>query len=525
MAITWRSKATSAQRAAIPLAVLALGTAGLLLVIRKPWQWGTSGEMRIIDHVRIWSWWAAAANAMLLAGLAASARWWAHTGPAPLPVLPRSRFPRWFWPLCLAATLLCAVFGARRLGQSFWDDEVYAMRRAIHGQWKRSTDGAARFRPVKWHETFWFFEKPQHVLHSVVSRLVLDGWRSAARPRGLQFREDIVRIPSFLAGVLSVPALALLLWRLGFPSAGVIAAFLLALHPWNIRYSTELRAYSMMLLVLPSCLACLVEAIHSGRWRWWGCFGGLLFVLMYSNALNIYPAAGIGLCGLAALAGNWRKREARDQLARFAVVTLAAGMIFLQLMLPCVPQFVEYLHTTAVYREMDLRWIKSFLALLFAGAPWSSTNREVSQYVELYPWAAAHPAAFFAIVALTIFFIALGAVRLTKKGTLPALIALALLAPAPAAYVIARLRHQHLFEWYLLFLLPGVVASAALGIDWLRSSLSRGTAGVIAGILLVAAILGGYAAYTAPQRTWLTTRPIQQIRESAEVMRGSGFRE
>ena len=79
---------------------------------------------------------------------------------------------------------LCGWFGAQRLRHSFWDDEVYAMRRAIHGQWKRNDDGSIRFRPVSWQETFWFFEKPQHQLHSIVTRVVLDVWRGVAKPEG-----------------------------------------------------------------------------------------------------------------------------------------------------------------------------------------------------------------------------------------------------------------------------------------------------------------------------------------------------
>ena len=392
------------------------------------------------------------------------------------------------------------------------------MRRAIHGQWRRNDDGSIKFRPVTWQETFWFFEKPQHQLHSIVTRIVLDTWRAVAKPRGLQFREDVARIPSYLAGILSVGAIAILLWRMGFPAAGVFAAFLFVVHPWHIRYASELRAYSFMLLMIPLSYVFLIEALDTGSWRWWSAFGASLFALMYSNALHIYPAVGAGLCGLTAITIRWPDPQAKIQIGRFIVVTLLAGMIFLQLMLPCVPQFAEYLKTGAVGGLLDLRWLSSYFGLLFAGAPWSSTGRTTSPYMELYPQAANHPIAFTVLVCATLIFLAAGTRRLMVRGPVHALVALALLLTAPAAYGISLACRHYLFEWYLLFLLPGVVAVVAAGLDDSRIVLSR-KIGATAAFLVVVGFLAGYVIFTTPQRTWLLSRPLQQIRESAQITR------
>ncbi len=439
--------------------------------------------------------------------------------PGGLYQLDRSKFPRLFWPAVASATVLCAIFGAMRLQQSFWDDEVYAMRRAIHGQWRENSQGELRFRPVKWSDTLWFFDKPQHVFHSVITRLTLDAWRAVATPKGLQFREDVARLPSYAAGVLSVVALALLVWRMGFPVAGVLAAILLVIHPWHIRYASEMRAYSFMLLLLPLCYLFLIEALTTGKWRWWSAFGAGVFFLMYFNALNIYPVLGMGACAAAATALRWRNPEAPIQAMRLIVTMTAAGMIFLQLMLPCVPQFVEYLHTTAVQGKLDGRWLSSYFGLLFAGAPWNSSGRPISTYMELHPWAAAHPAKFLALVLAALLFAAYGTRRLLLKGPLQATVTVALLLTAPAAYVTSRVRHQYLFEWYLLFFLPAAIVAVAVGLDGFRQFLSKNRGGTILAWLLIAGAIGSYAAYTTPQRTWLLTRPLQQIRESAEITR------
>ena len=260
------------------------------------------------------------------------------------------------------------------------------------------------------------------------------------------------------------------------------------------------------------------DALHTGSWRWWSAFAAALFTLMYSNALHIYPALGAGLCGLAAIAIRWRNPEAHIQIGRFLVVTLVAAMIFLQLMLPCVPQFAEYLKTGAVGGRLDLRWLSSYFGLLFAGAPWSSTGRIVSPYVELYPQAVSHPILFTTLVAAAIFLLAAGTLRLVARGPVHALVALGLLATAPIAYGISLACGHYLFEWYLLFLLPGVIAVIAAGLDGSQLVVSRKLGAPVA-FLIIAGFFIAYVTFTTPQRTWLLHRPLQQIRESAQVTR------
>jgi Dolichyl-phosphate-mannose-protein mannosyltransferase len=515
----WWKKATPSRRAATLLIVVAAIGVLVLLLTRKPWQWDLpeGGKVRIVDWVRIYSWWAGATNVLLITALAATAGWWMRPSQGGLFHLPRPALPKWFLALTIVAMVVCAVFGAQRLRHSFWDDEVYAMRRAIHGQWRRNDDGSVKFRPVSWQETFWFFEKPQHQLHSIVTRLVLDGWRAIAKPGGLGFREDVARIPSYLAGILSVGAIAFLLWRLGFPAAGVLAAFLFVVHPWHIRYASEMRAYSWMLLLVSLSYLFLIEALHTGRWLWWSAFGGSLFALMYSNALHLYPAAGAGLCGLAAIISRWRTPAARVQLARFVGVMIVAAMAFLQLMLPCVPQFAEYVRTSAVRGSLDGRWLSSYLGLLFAGVPWSSTGRQVSPYMELYPQAVSYPIAFQILVSATLIFLALGTRRLIMSGSVHRLVAFALLITAPLAYGISWACGNYLFEWYLLFLLPGVIALTAAGLDNVRQALSRKSSALA--FLIVIVFFAAYITLTTPQRRWLLHRPLQQIRESAQITR------
>ena len=67
--------------------------------------------MRIVDCVRIYSWWAGAANVLLMFALAATARWWMRPSQGGLYHLPRPPMPKWFPPLTILAiiVLTCTV--------------------------------------------------------------------------------------------------------------------------------------------------------------------------------------------------------------------------------------------------------------------------------------------------------------------------------------------------------------------------------------------------------------------------------
>ncbi len=71
----WWKEATPSRQATTILLVLATIGIIVLLIVRKPWQWNlpTGGKMRIVDYVRIYSWWAAAANVLLITALAVTA--------------------------------------------------------------------------------------------------------------------------------------------------------------------------------------------------------------------------------------------------------------------------------------------------------------------------------------------------------------------------------------------------------------------------------------------------------------------
>ena len=69
--------------------------------------------------------------------------------------------------------------------------------------------------------TLWNYSSTtNHVLQSVLARLSHSAWRWFAQPGGLRLSEAAIRLPSYVAGILIVPLLALLMARFGFALGG-----------------------------------------------------------------------------------------------------------------------------------------------------------------------------------------------------------------------------------------------------------------------------------------------------------------
>lgn len=137
---------------------------------------------------------------------------------------------------------------------------------------------------------------------------------------------ELVRLPSLLAGLASLPVYYLLGLRLFGRRAGVVATVIAAISPILIYFSANGRAYSVMLFfILISTLAMLIAA-EGGRKRWWAVYALATCLAMYSH----YTAAFVLAFQLVWLL--WCFPAARIP----ALVSNAAAAIFF---LPWLPSF------------------------------------------------------------------------------------------------------------------------------------------------------------------------------------------
>jgi hypothetical protein len=412
-----------------------------------------------------------------------------------------------------------ASWGFQRLPQSLWDDEDSSLHRAILGQYRRDKNGEPVLRETTWETALWNYWKPaNHQLETVLSKACLQGWRAITRPTGLQFSEAVLRLPCLVSGILSVAALALLLKRLGFERAGVIAGFILSMHPWHVRYATELRGYIFTLLFGPLLIYFLIQAVDSGRWRWWICFAASELALLYAYPGCLYMAAIANLCGIVALLLRHQTGEARLQhLLRLLVASGVAGMIYLQLMLPCVPQLMNYFKTERALGEVGLRWHRNVAAHFLAGIPWNNSDDPTAGYQELQWTAQTHPVIFSLLRLAALGCLLAGVLRMARSQPAGWIVLAAWLLPGPLVYLVSRSKGYYLYEWYLFFSLSGVVGFAALGLDWAIAPARRVSRLAPAG--LAALVIAVFFVATEPQRKWLVAHSLQPMREAVLVTR------
>ena len=446
---------------------------------------------------------------VLSAALLATMRWWSRPlnfEMTPPPV--DRRIPaRYFW-IAIAAAMLTG--GALRLHLakgSLWWDELWNIKQTMVGYSKPSAklDGKLKFYPVKWQRTLWNYRKPtNHPPMAVASRLSNEAWRKTTGSEPGSFSEVAIRTPSLLAGLGSIALVGMMLRRWGFATAGIVAAFLLAVHPWHLRYGVEARAYSLIMFFTALGCYALVRALQSGRWRDWSLFGLAQFFLMWSLPISIWYAAAFAV---AALAGTLLNKENRWVLTgRFAVVNVVAGMAFCAVFMPNVIQFLSW---GEVNDHQFLSWglLERAMHQMCFGMQYSwPTNVDSNGLVGL----ADRPVIVY---WLALIFIAggllVGIWRLIQKRQRMVLLTFAMLLLSGAGYLWVTYKSEHHFyERYLIYMAVPWVALLAIGLTRLLPRL-----------IAVPVFFVLYLIVVTPQLNVLRSRSYEPFKEVADYVR------
>ncbi len=412
---------------------------------------------------------------------------------------------RWFWPALITAAALCLALRLPLASKSLWWDEAWVIMQASHGKWTpdKKHEGQLKFLAHDWKRCAWYYQKPtNHAPMSLLQKASITTWQKLTGAKREEFSDLSARIPALLASCLAVILLGCLLRAWGRPGAGVAAAFLLAIHPWHIRYGVDARAYA---LVVPLCISgmfAVTRILESGNrkiwpWAWWG-LTEFLWLWAYPNAVLDITALNICLAILL-----WRQHPNQQDrwtaMFRLLATNVFAAMCFIQMFLPNLMQARHWAGQEADAHVLDWNLATATLAHLLLGT-------EVP--------ARSHLLIGGLVLGLLILSLCFKRGRRSGKiGGTSSVILLSLVASSVVFAMMTWFFHSYFYPRFVIALLPVCIAMFMLAID---KSLWRAVA---IGITFV-----GFAAGSSIQMKNLLMNPMAPLRDvAAEAKNGAGL--
>lgn len=457
--------------------------------------------------------WQAAAFGLVVSGLLlVLARQWTVRGAsvlAPAESPPIKPFLVFLAPILVLAMIVRVPL----LDHSLYGDEHYSITRFIHGEQRLAKDGGTEFRQIEWKQTIWGYQRPNnHIFFSIIARATHSTWQKlvGANPEVVDVR--VLRVPAMVAAVVSIGVAAWLLWSHGFYIGAGLAALLLALHPWHIAHSVEVRGYGFVFLFFATTAVSALAALRNGRWLAWSALAASQFFLLHTYPKAILIAAPTSIALLVVLALRARREPVLANallgpfLATQSLLAMALGFAYL----PCAPQLAEYFATVAPKGTMSVGWLLDVVSLYLVGRYWQEWEpdnllcRSLGNEVYAFPWLALPVIGLLALLGIR------GGILICRKNPWMAL----LLAPAvvsiPLALLHARNTEAYIFTWHMIMPLPLWLMCVGVGVE----SACRTGRPTLRALLVPSLAFLAFLQLSSPQRQVVCHFPAEPINET-----------
>lgn len=424
---------------------------------------------------------------------AATAPLWARWLAGPRRVRPpRQPVPAWSRWVLAGALVVAAAIRLPGLGGTFSFDEQDNARRNFYG-YHEFVDPArpAQWVPAGWEDALWENGRGNNpYLFSVLSQGTQALWRLATGAPRDRTSIAALRMPSILFGLGAIAATWWALNTLGLRRAAPWAACLMAAHALAVHHAIEARGYGVCLFLCAVLLGQSWVVLRVGRGRDWALFGLLVFASVHAYPGSLYYVGCLNAFIAATLAWQgWKGRDPASKagLARWFVANTAAGVCFLWVTSPAIPQAAGFFAEKFPTGGITVDWLvgacvayATGLLTLFDKAmetpAW--TGPTALQWFGggfLRFW----PLALWSYVACPILVaLGLGSLWKSKEDRLPAW--LLLVAVGSGIVMIAHnafVTGLALYFWYIIFILPAVLGIEACGLVVVGRALARGMGG------------------------------------------------
>jgi uncharacterized membrane protein len=353
----------------------------------------------------------------------------------------------------IGAILLAVGLRCFRLGQnSLWIDEYASLTTALA---PLAEMPAAAIRGHAFNPPIYFW-----ILHLTV--------------RALGEGEAALRIPSVVAGVLTIP----ILWLLAYEVTrnrwvANLSAILLAANPLHLWYSQEARPYALLVLFSSAALWSLAVALRTSALRWWAGFA------VFSSLAILTHVIGLVTLLLGAFWVVFRGHD-RGLLRRYAAASLGAVTLaspFLIMLARAVATAEGTGSPARTYIGLELPYtIYTYLA----GYSLGPSIRELQDL----EWRAAllnHPVGVAFVLAV---LVALGWLTLRLRSAAARDLAIVFLVPLVAATAVSIATTKAYNVRYTLQSVIGFIPLVALALAQLRPAARRVGTGVLLGTFL-----------------------------------------
>ncbi len=242
-------------------------------------------------------------------------------------------------------------------------------------------------------------------------------YAAAYAARRLTGHEKSIRIPALVFGILSIPLLGALAYRLAGERAGVLSAFLLTVSVYHIDFSQDARSYTLLILWSLTAFHGLLSFVRSRSVAGLALLSFSILASLYTHHASFFVVGAIGIAGLALIVQHWR---ASGTFPRWLCGGLAGAAVLIALgYWPQLTFTDTFLASSDLDREHTLALSGRLFVELFNrwtfGVPWGFLSiglvvlgvirscRSLERAAILLPWFAA-PFLVFGFVPFGKFF-------------------------------------------------------------------------------------------------------------------------